>query len=105
MIWSPLLMKYHDGIVFQAANATVSRMHLWSGPLRCPESGRHVRGKIVGEVVDEDVLPQVEVGVTRWSAGIRKFLEEFAVGFRLSTESDPLSEPLVSPTSGAAAST
>ena len=85
MIWSPLLMKYHDGIVFHAAyfdgclEGTCRRR-----PLSGPQTGGDVCGEIVAEVVQEDVLLQIQVHGTGRSAGIRKFLEQFA--FRLLLE-------------------
>jgi phosphoribosylformylglycinamidine (FGAM) synthase-like enzyme len=70
-----------------------------------PTGGSPRRGKIVGEVLDEDVRPQVEIGGTGRCSGIGQLVEELGLGLRLSTESVPLSEPFVSPTTGAAAST
>ena len=72
------------------------------GTLRRPELGGLLCRQVVGEVVDEHVLAQIEVGS---AVGGLTVSNNALSGRCLSTESAPDSEPLVSPTSGAAAST
>src|SRR5258705_5239160 len=104
MIWSPLLMKYHDGIDFQAAcvagvsNAAVEAVR-WAAHNRFAVSAGRSLPKLWTKMSSfryrSDVPADVPGSLSNSSDS----------GLCLRTESAPDSDPLVSPTSGAAAST
>ena len=105
MIWSFIPITYHDGIVFHAAAAEgVSNAAVAAGRCVAHSLRGGARPQVGCEVAQEDVLLQVVLHGPVRGTGVRHAVEERR-GVSISADVLPLSCPVVSPTSGAAAST